>query len=408
MRSETTVEIVGSMDSGHGTCLMFKEERKSPIVVDCGASPSNILSARVATDKIVQAVVNAQPALLALTHFHFDHCGAVPKLLKAMDRIEAQPPMIVLTDFTFALMQRCVKSWPWVRSVQPTGIRMIPNKHSVPGSAGVLIQGKKTIFYTGDCYGIDLPDSFPEVDLLIIDSTGAMRENPREDKEVKIRNNIISLISETLLGNRSSKAYVALFSSQLERAAYLQDEVKRITCNFPRVKGLSLCLNLNAFRGNAWSGHKSRVALTTGIWAQGENSWLGEDASALVKISNGREEDCQLENGDLVVLSGSIPTWSAVLTRQIEAMCRRIRSLGARLVVNVSAPESWSEFAERKEIHSGGHGNMPEIAGLIGKIRPKMVLPFHASPEARAKVKKHCESQGISAVADDDLPLIKL
>ena len=72
------------------------------------------------------------------------------------------------------------------------------------------------------------------------------------------------------------------------------------------------------------------------------------------------------------------------------------------MVVDTTAPKSWEEFAERKEIHAGGHGNMPEITSLIRQIQPKKVLPFHASPQARAKVAAYCLKQGIEAIMPDE------
>lgn len=403
--SRMSVEMVGSMDSGGGTCLVLRDGRRLPIVVDCGGTPANRRVGHT-TARIMKAVVDARPRFLAVSHFHYDHCGLVANILEAMECNKIRLPTLVSTIITFALMQGRVG--PVKFQNKTDCIELILNKHSVPGSAGVLIQGRKTVFYSGDCYGMDLPDYFPAVDLLVMDCTGAMREAPRIDKEDQIRNNIMALISKTLSRDCYSNAYVALFSTQLERAAYLRNEVRKIAHIFPAVVGLSLFQNLNVFR-NIYKGgvSRSRVALVTGVWAQGESGWLGEGASALVRISNGTH-NCRLKEGDLVILSGSIPVWSNVLTRQIESMCRRLNDCGARVVVDTTAPESWEQFAERKEVHSSGHGNMPEIAGLIENIRPKLVLPFHASPEARARVKAFCRQKRISAVSNASLPVIEL
>ena len=128
----------------------------------------------------------------------------------------------------------------------------------------------------------------------------------------------------------------------------------------------------------------------------------------MVRLSNGADRQCELKKGDLVVLSGSIPVWSPFLTEQIKTMCQRISAIGVRLVVDTSAPEDWSQFAERREVHTGGHGNMPEIVSMIQKIKPKLVLPFHASPEAREKVADYCRGRGISVILDSQLPEIAL
>ena len=412
MRSKITIKVVGSMDAGGGACLLVQDGQKRPIVFDCGASPGNRNGAVM--EKIIRTIIALQPELMALTHFHYDHWGSIPRVFDEMNMRGIPYPTIVSSDMSFELLRQHIPGWDCcdrpVRHLERTSqLEMVPSKHSMPGSAGVLFHGRKNIFYTGDCYGIDIPSSFPEIDFLVVDSTGAMRDEPRVDNEDEIRSNIMALISETLRGNRSSRVYVALLSTKIERASYLHKKIKTLTCLHPAIKGASLLQNTDIFMGGIpRTGFKSRVTLLTGVWAQGESKWFREDASALVRIANGNDWGYPLREGDLVILSGSIPTWSPPLMAQIKAMCLKLRTRGARVVVDTTAPESWANFSERKEIHAGGHGNMPEIADLIARIQPKLVLPFHADRMAREKVALHCKQQGILSVPDDALPVITL
>jgi mRNA degradation ribonuclease J1/J2 len=398
------VEVIGSMESGGGTCFLVKTRNGPPIVIDCGANPGDCNSP--VNQQIISAVIDNQPGVVAATHFHFDHVGGLVKVAEKVAERGIPYPTIVSTPFTFRLLQAHINSrWMFVgHKIRTKRVSLVPVRHSVPESAGVLVQDDKTVFYTGDFYGIDLPATLPRVDLLIVDSTGALRDTPRADNEDKIRQNIIGLISQTLWNNNQARAYVALFSTQLERAAYLQDGVEHLGGWPAAVKGASLWQNMNCFKPIR-TNSRSRVTLATGVWAQGEDKRFGDDASALVKIANGYHRDCQLRMGDLVILSGSIPTWAPRLLPPIESMCRKLKALGARVVVDTTAPESWEEFAERQKIHAGGHGNMPEITELIERVKPRMVMPFHASPEARAKIATWCKGQGYAVANGQDITL---
>lgn len=413
---DVRIQVVGSMDSGQGSSLIIKDNGLT-IALDCGAGPfnGNGVSVGQTTERIVRQMLEAKPQFLCVSHYHYDHWGAIPQLFEQLRRNRLPLPIIVSTDLTFALLQRHLNPGVFsglfhriAHQRETDQVKLIPNKHSVPGSASVLFRGTKDIFYTGDLYAFDT-DVLPlGQDLLIVDSTGAMKEESRPDKEAEIRKNILVLISKTLTTGIDPNIYVALFSTQLERVAHLQQEIKIVTGSLPTISGSSLFHNLSVFNRTVSGYPSNRVALCTGIWAQGENSWLGEGASALVRLSNGTDRYCQLKKGDLVILSGSIPTWSLSLTSQIEAMCLRISQMGVRVIVDTSAPEEWNRFAERQEVHSGGHGNFPEIASVIEKLKPKQCMPFHASQEARQKVAEYCRGKGIGVIPASQSSIITL
>ena len=148
------------------------------------------------------------------------------------------------------------------------------------------------------------------------------------------------------------------------------------------------------------------LMLTVGAWAQGEENWRWkrQGVSALVRMST----DGEFREGDVVIMAASIPTWSPSLTAKIKIMARRIASRGARLIVDTSAPKSWERFAERREIHAGGHGNRPDIFRLVDRIKPRRVLPIHASPRARMIVAEYCRGKGIEVIEAAQGSRIKL
>lgn len=404
--AKAKIKVIGSMESGQGSCFVV-EDGDMTVVIDCGANSTNgSVAGKCSTESVAAQIVKAKPDFMVVTHFHADH-AAFEAVINAYQKTTAQIPPIIATDETWELLQRRLFANPLSDFMARTmgfrssdsRIKLIPNRHSVIGSAGALVLGPKNVLYTSDFWAMDLPSDLPKVDLLIVNCTTAHKSEPRDNKEPRIRQNIMALISETLKENSRANCYVAMFSTQLERAMWMEREVCRTTGSLPVIIGTSLRTNLDAVRPDQAERRSGRVVLATGVWAHGVRGFPNEGVSALVRLANNTDRSRSLKPGDLVVLSGSIPTWHHKLPAQIEAMCRKLKTIGVRLVVDVSAPESWEQFAERKEVHAGGHGNMPEIEDLINRAKPKQVMPFHASPEARAIVARYCESKGIKVIA---------
>lgn len=411
--------VSGQHQAGEGSALVVRDGNLT-IGFDCGASPTNGKPHYDQIARVTKALAQTYSLThLVVSHFHYDHIGALLSVLQRLRELGKPWPVIVATDLTFALLKEHLaanglrEDWvkdsprPTYKLIHQTGtnqIQLLANRHSVPGSASILFQGTRTLLYSGDLWQLEA-DRLPPVDLLIMDSTSGTKREPREaDLEAKIRSNLERLIRQGLELPRSNMTYVAMFSTQLERARWLFDLTRGLTKSPPLVSGISLLRNLGLYMKHQ-SGIfyeeklKYRLVLMTGAWAQGEND---EAKSALIKLSEAIHPDCQLTPGDLVIISASIPTWSSELTKDIETMCRRLNGLGAKVVVDTTAPENWQEFASRQAIHASGHGNLPEIVKIIQAVKPKKVLPFHASPEARAAVASFCRSNGFAVVTGEN------
>jgi len=415
--AKVVIRIIGSVLSGQGSCLLV-ESNGLKVVLDCGSNSTNLnVAGKVSTQSVAEQILQARPDFIVPTHFHADHAG-FQRVVETYRTARLPFPPFIATDVTWKLVQQ-----RWFGQQLPSilakrmgfrgesnRIRLIPTKHSVIGSAGVLVLGPKNVLYTSDFWAMELPADLPKIDMLIVNCTTVRKSEPRDDKEVRIRQNVLGLIKETLVKNSSANCYVAMFSTQLERAMWLEQETLKLTGRLPVILGISLINNLDAVRPDSGQPRSSRIALTTGVWAHGEDYLANEreGISALVKLANDIDRYRQLKPGDLVVLSGSIPTWHHELPRLIESMCRKLRAMGVRLVVDVSAPSNWEQFAERREVHAGGHGNMPEITDLIDRVKPKMVMPFHASHEDREVVAKYCESRGIKVIKVEQSSIITL
>ncbi len=163
------------------------------------------------------------------SHCHLDHCGAIPILYKVFR------PILYTNGVSFELINLLIRD-----SAKITRLKHFPQKFSkrdigrmrrhyqlinyrhpfkvgdlrvtaysaghVPGSAMILVEGKKKVLYTGDVNlkdtellkGCDLPNVRPDV--LIIESTYAERDHPDRLNQEK---RFIGKIQETLANNGS-------------------------------------------------------------------------------------------------------------------------------------------------------------------------------------------------------------
>ncbi len=400
------VEVLGARSAGGGACF-----RVGKVAFDCGANPEGGELARAHFEVIKDALLADPIEILALSHFHLDHYGGAPELLKAYDQADIPLPMVVCTDITWRLLERSLRDarfFPdgpanYIRSVHHAtrlpGIRLVKNRHSVPGSVAVLYEdGVRTIFYTGDFWKISLPKDFPKVDLCIVDSTGAAKQEPRGDKEGAVRKNIMRLVWDSL-NKPPASVYVATFSTNLERICYLEDASKKLWGFYPQKEGSSIFLNTGAFRKDPKGLRDDRFVICTGVWGQGSEEGSSRMArSRLVKISQGEDDYYQLKKGDRVILSASMPIWNQGLMAGITTMCGRIADIGAEVVVDSSVPDGCLPYATRSPVHCSGHGSFPEIAEFLGQLRPKRVFATHGDEQSLEIVQEHCKKKRMGVV----------
>jgi putative mRNA 3-end processing factor len=196
------IEVLGS---GHevGKSAILVDDNKTKIMLDYGVKLQPEPPTYPLKPKSIDAVI--------LSHAHLDHSGALPILYKKWK----QP--CFMTDATFELASLLILDSMKVGKMQgydtPFGKedfrRMV--KHTklvgyneklrignfycslfdsghIPGSAGILLDNNKRIFYTGDIqtmdshllHGCQLPD---KADVLITESTYSYKDHLRRDKE---------------------------------------------------------------------------------------------------------------------------------------------------------------------------------------------------------------------------------
>ncbi len=408
------IEVIsGNQRPGEGSALIIRDDDGQAIGLDCGCSTTNGHSYDLA-GKIAAAYSKQSLGHLCISHFHADHYGLMSEVLRRLTDSKIQLPIIVATELTARLLsQRLYNTLPTLLDhlrfqTSTARIRLVTTRHSVPGSAAIFYQGQRTILYTSDFYAIDLPGNMPAVDLMIVDATNANKESPREENgEQEARENIRRLMAEVNQPNHGN-VYIAMFSTQLERAAWLYWQTKELTGDFPFVNGGNLLSRLKTFinwedatDGPITSNPQSPVVLLTGAWAQGIDD---SDSSALVKLAQRKDFNSRIQPNDTVILSCRIPVWSNTIADQIKLMCTLLKGQGARIVVDESAPDSWLEFAEKQKVHIGGHGNLPELMAAIQAVRPGLVMPFHADYQSRQRLARACQENGLE-VLNEGRPL---
>lgn len=425
LRSGTVLHVVSGLESGGEGSVLIVHDSQRRIMLDCGANPgNNMFVSEGHARKIVELYGSCHPDAIVISHYHFDHCGVLPDIFRACTESGRDWPTIVCTDTTVKLLDNMMRARRVVgyydtafgssrsnHHTEQNGITLYPNRHSVPGSASTVIRTAdgKTILYTGDFFGVDYPAGI-NPDLMIVDCTGGENSAPRDtNEEDEIRKNIACLMDESLADGH--RVFIALFSTQMERAHWLFDRI-RDQGKFPMVGGPSLFYNMRTLIPGFWaSSNDFQVALVTGVWAQGSNyrdiqSLL--TPSTLVRLADGSDINHQINQGDMVILSGRVPTWLPGVMSSMEQMVEKLHGLGARVVVDHNAPDSWNLWAEKHHVHSGGHGNLPEIQAAIKLANPKKVLLFHASRVARDIVAGWCRTQDIEVIEAQNGSVIEL
>lgn len=340
---------------------------------------------------------------IIVTHGHEDHTGALPYLLKDLDR---RVP-ILATKLTLGLIEgklseHKLSKQPELREVHRPGhaklgcfeLEFFTVNHSIPGAMGVFIKSPAgTVLHTGD-FKIDTTpidgevmdfaalSRFAEegVDLLLSDSTNA--NNPNFTlSEAKV-----GIALRQIMKQAKRKVVVAAFSSHIHRIQQVCDaavEAKRQVA----VTGRSMLTNtriaqelgylkvpegliIDAFEVNDIPPHKL-VILCTGS--------QGEPLSALARMSVGEHRTVSIERGDTVIISATpVPGNEKSVTRVINQLSK----IGADVYDK-----------SRGLVHVSGHAGAEELKLILRMVRPTHFMPVHGEAthlRAHARLAEKC------------------
>jgi len=324
---------------------------------------------------------------IVLTHGHEDHVGALPYLLKDLDR--SVP--VVGTAFTLELLQgkleeHGVTDLAELTLAEPGGgltvggfaMRFLHVTHSIPDGMAVAVDTPYgTVLHTGDFkldptpidgFATDLHGFAEEagrgVHVLLSDSTNA--EEPGHSTSERT----VGPILRDIVSNAPGIVVVACFSSHIHRTQQVIDAAVadgRVVTFLGRSMQNSVAaarrLGILRLDERDVIDISEVDALDPGRVVIICTGSQGEPYSALSLMAAREHKWVKLKEGDTVVLSSSlIPGNEPAIHRVVDSLYRS----GADVFHMPSDP-----------VHASGHAAQEELRLLISLVRPRWFIPVH-------------------------------
>jgi ribonuclease J len=327
----------------------------------------------------VQAVV--------LTHGHEDHVGALPYLLRDLDR----PIPVIGSAFTLELLQSKLEEHEVtdlaerIVAVPGSGLevggfslRFLHVTHSIPDGLAVAVDTPYgTVLHTGDFkldptpidgLATDLHGFAEEagrgVHLLLSDSTNA------EEPGHSMSERTVGPILRDIVANAPGIVVVACFSSHIHRVQQVIDAamadgrvVTFLGRSMQNSVGAARRLGILRLDDRDVIDISEVDSLDPGRVVIICTGSQGEPYSALSLMAAREHKWVKLSEGDTVVLSSSlIPGNEPAIHRVVDALYRS----GADVFHMPSDP-----------VHASGHAAQEELRLLISLVRPRWFIPVH-------------------------------
>ena len=371
------------------------------VMVDCGSmfqDPDGLLHPRpdefIVPDTCFVEEHRGALEAIVLTHAHEDHIGA---LLALWHRF---PTRIYATAFTAEVLRRkvarsrdpkhqdllaqiVVVQPAHVYQIGPFSIEWLPITHSTIESHGLLIKTPgHTLFHTGDWKFDPNPVLGPAtsdaeslglastgIDSVVCDSTNALKAG-HSVSEQSVYHGLLATVK-----GLQGRVFVTCFASNVARLV----SVARVA----KETGRYLAVIGRAFE------NMISIARLLGYWPEGlriyspgEASYLprhevlylvtgsqGEPRAALSRLSRGRFDTAEMEEGDSVIFSSMRIPGNEVEIARLVANLRAMK-------VSVLENDSLSE-----DVHASGHPCREELRNLYTVLRPRAMVATHGTQE---------------------------
>jgi ribonuclease J len=357
-----------------------------------------------------------------LTHGHLDHIGALPYLLRDLDRRLD----IYGTRLTIAFCEAILEEWPDLprprfhevepgdRCTQgPFDVEAIQVSHSIPDGVALAFRTPEgMIVHTGDFKLDQSPlDGRPTdlahfarlgdegVDLLLADSTGA--ENPGH---VKPERTIGATIRQHLM-EAQGLVVVASFASHVHRIQQVLDAAIAVGRR-PVFVGRSMVRNMAIAGELGYLDFDADLAVDPNDVDRYDRSELivistgsqGEPFSALSLMGAGEHRRLEVGEGDLVILASSlIPGNEQAVFRSINNLSRR----GCTVIHGGVA-----------HVHVSGHASREDLILFHNIVEPEHFVPVHGEHRhlrAHAEIAREtgCLPENVFICEDGDSVILR-
>ncbi|MDR3357868.1 MAG: ribonuclease J [Desulfovibrio sp.] len=419
---ELTIIPLGGLGEIGLNCQLW-ETAHGAVMLDCGLMFPD--DGHLGVDVVIpsfDAVSRVKDKLsgIVLTHGHEDHIGALPWLVRELNKgTRIYGSGLTLAFVEQKLREREILRWvtlcpvtaDTVLNLADMDFHFLPVCHSIPEGFGLGVETPAgRIVHSGDFKIDPHPLSGPGTDvqifknfagpegarLLFSDSTNVMRPGRSlTEREVK---KSLGRLFDTAAG----RIIITLFSSHIQRIQEVFDLAeehgrtvvisgKSLANNIETACGLKL-LNLPSVFFNANNGtpnlpnHKL-VLLVTGA--------QGEPLSSLSRMVLGGHRQLDIRQGDTVVMSSRmIPGNARAISRLVNEMYR----LGAEVI-----------YEDIDAVHASGHAHSEELRDMLLAVRPRIFVPVHGEYQHLVKHGRLAQSCGVApeniVILEDGRPL---
>ncbi len=341
---------------------------------------------------------------IVVTHGHEDHTGALPYLMKDLDK---QVP-IYASKMTLGLIEgkfkeHRVKNAKLIEVKSGDTIKLgclkvtfFSVNHSIPGALGLFIESPAgNVLHMGDFKLDQTPidgvttdfsalTRFGQqgVDLMLSDSTNATNPN-FTPSEAEVGKTLRSIISQA-----KGRVIIASFASHIHRMQQICDAAVAANRKVV-VTGRSMIQNTDIARKLGYLNISDNdlidayelndiPAENVVIMCTGSQ---GEPLSALARIANGEHKTIDIERGDTVIISATpVPGNEKAVTRVINSL--------AKIGVDIYDKK-------RAMVHVSGHAGAEELKLVLSMVKPHAFLPVHGEVNHLRAHAKLAEATGV-------------
>ena len=385
------------------------------VVLDCGVEfPSDEMLGIDLVLPDIRWLVERRDDVLAfiITHGHEDHQGALPFVLKQINR------PVYGSRFTLALIKSKLDEHGLLKSVDlvevsdrsrldigPFAVSFVATSHSVPDSLSIVLgTDLGAVVLTGD-YRFDhtpidgritdvnafarLGDS--GVLALLGDSTNAEAPGSTASEST------VGQAFHQIFAEAEGRVIVASFASHIHRVQQAITIAHLHGRKFA-LSGRSMVKNANIARNLGYLDvpEGAMIKLTQIDDYRPEEILIlstgsqGEPLSALTRMAFNDHPQVELHEGDTVVISAkAIPGNERSVTATID----RLLKVGATVI-----------YGEGSGIHVSGHAAQEDLKMMLNLVRPKYLLPVHGEYRMQHL---HAELARQSGMADEDIFILE-